>query len=185
LICADSIVARQSPADLTPADAEALWTDLVDGNSRRSHRAFSQLAAGGKGAIQVLQTHLRPVPRPDPQLLTDLLADLDKDRFAVRNKASETLATMKNAQHALRVALSGNPMLEKRRRLELILQKLDEIPEDPELPQQILVIHVLEQMGTPEARQFLQAVADGAPGAALTQEAHDALQRMKSGESYD
>ena len=109
---------------LTAADAEALWTDLVDENQRRSDRAFWQLAAGGKEAFQVLQKHLRPVARPDPKLLKGLLSDLDSDRFAVRMKASETLATMKNAHAALRAVLDTNPTLEMRRRLELILQKL-------------------------------------------------------------
>ncbi len=39
-------------------------------------------------------------------------------------------------------------------------------------------IEVLERIGTPEARQLLQTLANGAPGALQTEEAKDSLQRL-------
>ena len=39
-------------------------------------------------------------------------------------------------------------------------------------------VEVLERIGTPEARQVLAKLADGAPEARLTQEAKASLQRL-------
>jgi hypothetical protein len=39
-------------------------------------------------------------------------------------------------------------------------------------------VEVLERIGTAEARQVLQVIAQGAPGARLTREAQEALKRL-------
>jgi hypothetical protein len=44
----------------------------------------------------------------------------------------------------------------------------------------IRAVEVLEQLGTPEARQVLQNLADGAPGHKLTRHAEAALKRLSN-----
>ena len=80
---------------------------------------------------------------------------------------------------AVRQALAGKRTPESRRRLEQILEPLDEPVASPEALRVLRAVEVLERLGTPEAEQVLQSLATGAPEARLTQEAKAALGRSK------
>jgi len=80
---------------------------------------------------------------------------------------------------ALRQELARTTSAEVRRRLGQVLEELDQTvgaPTRRAVPSRALL--VLEQAGTPEARQALERLAEGAPGAWLTQEAKAALTRI-------
>jgi hypothetical protein len=66
-------------------------------------------------------------------------------------------------------------------RLELLLKKPSEAwsGNSPEHLRIVRVLETLEFCGTPAARKALQRLAQGAPGAALTEDAKAALGRMK------
>jgi hypothetical protein len=70
---------------------------------------------------------------------------------------------------------------EVRGRLEAILKKQAEAwsSGSPEHLRLVRGLEVLEFSGTPEAKQALQRLAQGAPGATLTEEAKAALGRMR------
>jgi hypothetical protein len=76
--------------------------------------------------------------------------------------------------------LAGQPSLEQRRRLEMMLEKQDEERRSPS-PQRLRILRALEALelaGTPEAAQLLQRLAGGAPEACVTREAKAALERL-------
>lgn len=80
----------------------------------------------------------------------------------------------------LREALKANLPLEDKRRLELLLDKLEDASLAPETLRQVRAVEALEGLGTAEARAVLQGLVEkGAPEARLTQEAAAALRRMK------
>ncbi len=81
-----------------------------------------------------------------------------------------------DAVPVLRKALDSKPSEEARRRMESILRKPR--PPSPETVQVIRGVEVLEHIGTPEARQLLESLAEGAPEAVLTREAKGALERL-------
>jgi hypothetical protein len=111
-----------------------------------------------------------------------LLAKLDHDDFAVRQQATEDLAKLgRLAETALRRALDNQPSAEAQLRLKQLLAKLDQKQQSGRAPESLLtlrVVEVLEGMGTPEARQFLDTLAKGVPEAELTLEAKAALERL-------
>jgi hypothetical protein len=126
---------------------------------------------------------LKPVKEPDLQRLRQLVQDLDNDTFAVREAAAKELENMGALiTPALRQALAASPSLERRRRLERLLdQAAHQIPSEEGLGR-LRALHILEQIGSPEARQVLKVMATGAPAASETQEAKGCLQRLTRSE---
>jgi HEAT repeat protein len=124
-----------------------------------------------------LRKHVKAVPPSDVKRLGQLIADLDNDDFAVRERAQRELERMgEDAAPVLRKALAGKPALEVRRRIESILKMARRL--SLETLQVVRAVEVLENIGTPEARELLKSLADGVPEAVLTQEAKASLERL-------
>jgi WD40 repeat protein len=158
---------------------DGLWADLAGRDAAAAHRAVWALAAAPRQAVPWLTERLRPAAAPEPRQLAQLLADLDSDEFARRAKATEELEGLADlAAPALRRALEGKPPAEVRRRAEQLLHKLEGPTNSPEVLRGVRAVEVLEQAGTPEARQLLERLAKGAPEARLTQEAKATLDRL-------
>jgi RNA polymerase sigma factor (sigma-70 family) len=159
-------------------DPESLWSDLAGADAGKAHAAVWVLIAAPEDALPFLTARLKPVERVDPDRLRRLLADLDSREFAVRQNASRELKQIGDrAEPELRAALEGKPSLEFRRRIQEILDR-PQLPPAPESIRRLRALHVLEQVGTPEALRLLQAHARGAPGARETREAQAALERL-------
>jgi RNA polymerase sigma factor (sigma-70 family) len=177
---------RRRPAELSPRERETLWADLAGADAARAYRAIGSLAAA-KGAVSFLKGRLPAVPELDAggrKRLDALIADLDSDDFAVRQKATAELEKLgESAAPALHEHLAGSPPLETRRRLQGILDKWERPGSSPEALRLTRAVEVLERAGTPEAREVLEAVAKGAPGTRRTQEAKAALGRLKRRET--
>jgi WD40 repeat protein len=166
---------------LKEADLEVLWSDLAGGDGRAVFRAQAVLAAAPDKTVAFLKTRLKPIPLVTEERLQKLFADLDAPKYAVRMAAVEELTRLGDLAVApLRALLKLSPPLEVERRVELLLAKLDQL--DLRFPSPTLragrAIHVLERIGTPAARQLLEALAAGDPGARQTREAKDACQRL-------
>ena len=82
-----------------------------------------------------------------------------------------------SAQAALEKRLQENPSLEVRRRVEELLERLKR-PDPPERVRAARAVEALEQIGTDDARQVLNALAEGRPSAPLTQDAAAACRRL-------
>jgi hypothetical protein len=114
---------------------------------------------------------------PDLKRLRSLIADLESDEFAVREKAQRDLERMgEDAVPALRKALDSKPSAEARRRMESVLKKSRTLP--PGTLQAIRAVEVLENISTPGARRLLESLAEGAPETRLTREAKASLERL-------
>jgi WD40 repeat protein len=170
-------------APLTKADLTSCWDDLAGQDAAVAYRAVCHLAAAPAG-VALLAERLRPVPRADEERLARLIADLDSDQFAVRDRAARELeAAGESAAAACRRALAGRPSAEVRRRLEGLLAEWagQEGAAAPEGLRRVRALEVLERAGTAEARRVLAALAGGAPGAAPTEQAAAALRRLGEG----
>jgi WD40 repeat protein len=166
-------------AKLPSRTLDALWTDLADANAAKAFDAIRRLSASGDQAIELIKKRVRPASPPDPKRLTQLLADMEKDRFSVRRKAESELEALGDlAEPALRKALGQNPPLEMHTRLVRLLDKLARHVHTPELLRDLRSVELLELIGSARARDVLQSLAGGVPSAGLSREADKALQRL-------
>jgi RNA polymerase sigma factor (sigma-70 family) len=156
------------------------WADLAAHDAPRAFRARWALAAVPEETLPLLKQRLHPAQAADMQRLSQLLADLDSDRFAVREKAQADLEELGDlAAPALRQTLTGKPTLEVRRRVQAVLGRLRGPVRQPELRRSLRALPVLEDIGTPAARKLLDELASGAPEARLTREAKASVSRLE------
>jgi WD40 repeat protein len=169
----------QRTAALSLTDLERLWADLADPDAPRASRAVWALVQDPGHSLPFLRDRLRPVPPADPQQTTRLIAELDSDKFSVRERAAQQLGERAEAAApTLREALARRPSLETRKRLTEILQRVKARVPPAEQLRLLRAVEALEHLGTPETEQVLKRLAGGIPGARLSQEAEAALQRL-------
>jgi WD40 repeat protein len=158
---------------------DALWADLADADAARAYRAIVALVAAPERSVPFLKGRIL-VPDAERRV-KKLLADLDDDKFRLRQRAGEELEQL--AEHArphLLKALADRPTLEKRRRLEQVLAKLGPPASSRAGSRQRRAVEALERIGTPEAREVLRVLADGPAEGPLTEEAKGALRRLSA-----
>jgi len=125
-----------------------------------------------------IKERLKPATPLDMMRVEELLKQLDAKQFKVRDIATNELLKLgEQIVPALDKALTANPPLEIKQRLEGLRGKLTGMVLQGERLRAYRAIEVLERIGTPEARQVLQALSEGAPGALVTTSAKEALKR--------
>src|SRR5262249_54024841 len=148
------------------------------------YRSMWQMVAASGQMVDFLQGRLRPRVPLDPgqrQRVAQLIAALDSDRFTARDKATRNLEALGwAAEGDLRQALMGNPPPELRVRAHQLLEKLQAPRPSPELLRELRAVEVLEQLGTPAARQLLASLSQGAAEHRVTQEAAASLGRLRT-----
>ncbi|OAI46950.1 hypothetical protein AYO44_01875 [Planctomycetaceae bacterium SCGC AG-212-F19] len=183
LSASDPFVPRNlGPAkELEEGEVEKLWADLSGSNGVfRASQASQGLAGAAKQSMPFLKQQLQPVAIADPKVTAKLVADLDSANFDIRERATQELEKLgETATTALQRALDEKPPLEIRVRVEALLNRLEQAPVSAQTQQQRRAIRVLEQIGTPEAREVLETLAGGAAGARLTRTAKVALDRLQ------
>jgi WD40 repeat protein len=171
---------RQGPIEEPTGDQlQKLWDDLAR-DPVRAYAAVVALSRVPKQAVPLLQERIKPAQGVDAARLQQLIAGLESKDFQVRRKSTEELAKLGElAQSALQKALEKPATLEMTRRLEKLLDQVDnDRPPPPELLRALRSVDVLERQATTEARQVLQRLAQGAAGARLTRHAEAALKRL-------
>ena len=169
--------AGRAPARLTPEALEARWSEAVGIDSAKAHRAIWMLASAAEQSVPYVSERLRPVPVADAKTLGRLIADLDSEDFATREKAHVAIAALREgAATELRKAMKGQPSAEVTRHLEALLADL--APLSGKRLCEVRGVAILEYAATPKARAALESLAKGAPEARLTQDAKAALERL-------
>jgi hypothetical protein len=170
---------RRPAAELPDGAADGLWTDLVGEDAGKANQAVLKLVTAPKKVAPFLGERLKPAAAIDQQKLAGWIADLESDRFAVRQEAiANLLKTGEQAVPALQKVLTSQPTLETRLRVEELLDKLTGGTLTAEQLRLVRAVEALEKMSTPEARTVLRTLAGGAPGALPTREARAALDRL-------
>jgi WD40 repeat protein len=165
--------------DLRPpaAAGRLAWDDLADSDPAIAYRAGWVMTDDPKATLDLMRVKLPPVVGPTPAELTRLIADLNADRFALREAAVRTLTDLGPlATPALKQAAAGELSPEARERVTKILdRRVDDL--SPAALRAVRAVAVLERIGTPDAIAQLKAWAAGANGAPLTEEARAAVAR--------
>jgi hypothetical protein len=169
---------RRKSAERSSEDLEADWKDLA-GDAAAGYAALSRLVSSPGRAVAFLGKQLQSVKPSDAKRIERLIADLDDERFQVREQAAKELqALAEYAMPLMRKALAGKPSLEVRRRLEALLDRLDGTSPSTETVRQIRALEALESIGNREAQRLLDKLAAGPPEIRLTQEAKTAADRL-------
>src|SRR5262249_52125587 len=130
-------------------------------------------------AENLLRARLAAQPGISTERLDRLIADLDADDFAVREKASKELANLgRLAGESLRKVLDGQPSAEVKRRVQELLKRLEGRGEDPQERRLIRAIEVLERLGTLEARRLLDGLQKDTTLSEAAREAKASLERL-------
>lgn len=167
------------PAPQTPAEAEKLWDELASGSSVRANEAIWALASAPEQAVALARQKVQPAGDVERGAVERWVRELDHDRFAARQQATQRLhERLDMALPELQRALTADLSLEKRRRVERLLESWEHWRQSPERVRTLSIVLVLQHAGTAGARQMLQSLAAGAPEAELTDAAQRALRRM-------
>lgn len=127
-------------------------------DASKAHAAIWTLACAGPEAIPLVEKIL---PRPDTVMkIKQWIAELGSPTFAVRDKAMKHLLEIADeAEPQLRQVLSTALDLETRRRVELLLKKVEELTFGKRSVQIRRALAVLEYSGTQESRTLVERVA--------------------------
>ncbi len=169
--------ARKRRAAPTAAELEARWGELLGDRGEDAQAALLCLANAPRQAVPLMRTRLLGNPA-DAQAVATWLANLDDDRYEVREKASAELARLgKTVEAELRETARTTKSAEVRRRTKALLAKLggDRITQDLGAQR---VVAVLELAATPEAKTLLEELAKTAASEQLRRHAKAALERL-------
>jgi RNA polymerase sigma factor (sigma-70 family) len=171
---------EEPPAAVGAGQLAALWANLASDDAAKAYRSIQDLIAASRQSVPFLAQRMQPRAPVTAERITQLIAELDNERFEAREEAAAALAGLeKRAEPLLRKTLAKDPSLEVRRRIESLLGKLQGPVTFAETLRALRTIEVLEHIATPEARQLLQKLASGAPDARLTRDAKAALKRLQ------
>jgi RNA polymerase sigma factor (sigma-70 family) len=163
---------------LSPDAPDRLWADLAGDNATKAYDAICTLAAHPAPSVAMLKKRLPPCPKADNERVRALIADLASAKFAVRQVAYEELKGLgEQIVDALHRKLAEKPELEAKKRLEALLVEARVLRSDK--LRRLRAIQILEDIASAEARQVLQALADGPLTVRESQHARAALSRLK------
>jgi RNA polymerase sigma factor (sigma-70 family) len=164
-------------------DGQALaawWDDLAADDAGKAYGAVWRMAELPADVIvPFLGRQLRSIQPVDEEKVRRLIADLDNDAFAVRDKATGQLRELSSAARpALHRALQAEPSAEAKRRLESLVAQLPRGATSPEERRRLRAIEVLERAGSKQAGQVLTELAERADRPSEVRAAKAALERL-------
>jgi hypothetical protein len=157
---------------LSDAEMEDLWDTLAEADAFHAYRAAVCLSADSARTLMLLRRHLKPVPAGDPQRIAGLIADLNNPNAGARRKAMGELRKQGEAAYGALAQLNDH-----RPAVQMLLARLESQVNTPERQRAIKAVHILERIGSPEAKGLVEKLAGGAAGVPLTVEAKAALDR--------
>lgn len=183
-VSGDGIVPRRDTR-LTGTEKETLWQRLASPDAGAGYEAILRLCAASGDGVELLRSHLKPVPLvPDERELSRLMKLLDSRQAAERVLAEDRVMQVGPAiVPALRNAINASSSPELRGRAEALLMKILFSETPSETPEDSIrltrALEVLERIATPQARDLVRSLALGRVDDPLTLEAKSALARMQ------
>lgn len=170
--------AQRRAVALDTGELDVLWQKLLETDAVKAHEAIGTLATSPKTAVPFLQKHIGAQTWADPRQIPKLIADLDDDKFEVRESASKTLEELgETAEPHLRKALEGAVSAEVRTQAQALLARAKTQGLPIKKARVVRALEVLEQIGTPAARATIEELARNQKQVWLQQEAEATLER--------
>jgi Tol biopolymer transport system component len=177
----------ETASDSRPSRQSATqWcAKLGSRNAQEAYRAIWALAALGDQAVPALDERLKhPVKETtaklDPGQVAKMIAELDDDRTATREAASDALGQLgKAVTPFLRQALNTTNSAEVELRLRILLDQITASAARSPLLIRLRAIEALEHIGTARARLALADLDKPAMEKRVRDEARAALERLR------
>lgn len=171
---------KADSAAIPARELDKFWEALGGSDAPAAERAVWALVRVPKQSVPFLKTCLAARTAPAPKELARLIEQLDDDDPKTRDKASEELARLgDSAETELRRTLKGSPSAEVKWRVEDLLRRVEEGTQSGQPLRLRRAIRILEEVGTPEARQVLTTLADEGGTSSTARAAKAALARLK------
>jgi RNA polymerase sigma factor (sigma-70 family) len=175
-------LAAKQREPLSDDELDARWTALGNAQAEEAYQAVLSLANAPKQTVPFLRKQLGQSDPADAKAVAKSLAELDDDKFDVRQKASQALGRLGKAVEAdLRRERDTTQSPEVKHRLDELLDKLSGgaggVKSDERLRSRRLVA-VLELAATPETKELLEHLAKKGASEELRQHAKGALERL-------
>jgi WD40 repeat protein len=169
----------KTPPAVAEKDFDHLWTDLASRDGKVAHETICALLAEPALALKMIKQRLHSFSTMDASRMAQALDDLDHDRFPVREKATHDLAQLGElAEPFLRDRLENRPSAEVRRRVQLLLSRLDNTSIPPEHLRALRALEVLERIGGEQAHDVFAELAGQTPAGRVQREAQASLERL-------
>ncbi|HVR84404.1 MAG TPA: WD40 repeat domain-containing protein, partial [Planctomycetota bacterium] len=165
------------------SDPAGLWADLADPDGKKAWKAMELFVSRGDAVLGMLAERLRPA-RADAPRVRQWISDLSSPSPAAQLKASKMIGQsleLEGTRAEIQKALDAKPSEELRGRLEAFLAG-SAAPAGAQSPEELRrgrVLHILETLGTPKAKDLLRGIAEGDPSR-LSRDARSALARIES-----
>src|SRR5262245_44405055 len=91
LLAALALCPSRAPAVAPPPGLSPCWDELASPDAAPAYAALCRLADHPRQAVPLLRSRLRPIPAPAARRIARLIAELDSDSYATRQKAAEDL----------------------------------------------------------------------------------------------
>jgi hypothetical protein len=171
----------------TPTDDEIAlaWEQLAEADAKAAYHAAWMLSVADRRAVDFLRDRLGPLlePKIDAEVAAQLVAQLDDDRFEVREKATTALQKLGPAAlpHIRQAVDEAKLSTEHKFRLARVIATMESATRrfSGEPLRRLRAIGVLERIGTTPAGALLEQLAAGPPTARETLDAQSALVRLK------
>jgi WD40 repeat protein len=171
----------ERPATPAAANLDDLWKTLEATDARKAAASLLTLEARPAEAVSFLKDHLKAVEgvKPDPAKIRKLIADLDAQRYVVREAATRDLERLGHfALDPIREELKKTTLTpELRERLEKLADAVNKPDTGAEWIRPLRAVEALERIGNPDAVAHLKLVAAGGD-APPTRAAKEALGRL-------
>jgi WD40 repeat protein len=168
------------PRDPARGTLAGAWKALAAPDGKAAFQAQGRFLAEPGKAVEWLAAQVAPAAGPDPDRVKALIADLDSEEFAARERATAALKEHgAAAAAALREVVAKSATAEARRRAEELLKEIANGVIPPDELRGLRAVEVLEWVATPEARTHLRKLAKGAADGRLTRDAAAACERLE------
>jgi WD40 repeat protein len=172
---------RPIKSNLSEQDLVTHWDRLRNSTAEEAYRCKWAFVGDPKKTVAFFWERLRPEPLIAAGRIQSWLVDLDSPRYAVRERAHrELLSHFDQTENELRKCLTESISVEKRNRINRIIDASFAAIPEPDQLRDLRAIEVLEQIGTPEAREVLQSIAKSDVPTRISRDAAESLKRLEA-----
>jgi WD40 repeat protein len=170
---------RPLTSKLTDNDLSRHWERLRSLKAEEAHRSKWAMAGDLEKTVAFFREKLFPKQSLPIGRVQEWIADLDSPQYSVREQASKELRThFDQAAAELRQAVKRTTSAEVRKRINQIIEGAETGAPDPDHLRELRANEVLEQIGTPEARDLLRRLAETAVSNRTVRDAAESLKRL-------